>query len=276
MEYSKEDLLPIVGRLAQKYTAFESTSITYEKAEQLMDAVLYCIRAAEWQQQDTPVPLQGIPAWQAYELGAAAVEEKTRAALARYHEILPGFDCFGNRCLYETFTEGIPEFFRWYDVKFAPQETILTLDYPLLFDLSQKTGIERIYGFLECIHWEQEFLGSFPEGMAAAIVSRYHRDSEDLLENICGIVFMSFLGHILAQKPMDGEKFGKAEYERICRTFTKEGLGTIAERLEKATAAFVGQYCGSSGLLEYLAGALGDILFRLKTAAAYGALPRML
>ncbi len=41
--YRMEELIPIVGRLAEKYTGFESSSITYEKAGQLMEAVLYCI-----------------------------------------------------------------------------------------------------------------------------------------------------------------------------------------------------------------------------------------
>ena len=40
MDYEMEELVPIVGKLAEKYTAHESTSITYEKAEQLMEAVL--------------------------------------------------------------------------------------------------------------------------------------------------------------------------------------------------------------------------------------------
>jgi hypothetical protein len=36
MSYKMEELVPIVGELAEKYTTFESTSISYEKAEQLM------------------------------------------------------------------------------------------------------------------------------------------------------------------------------------------------------------------------------------------------
>ena len=45
--YEMEELVPIVAELAQKYTSFESTSVTYERAEQLMEAVLYCIREAQ-------------------------------------------------------------------------------------------------------------------------------------------------------------------------------------------------------------------------------------
>lgn len=47
MDEQMDALVKIVGKLAGKYTAGESTSVTYEKAEQLMEAVLYCIREAE-------------------------------------------------------------------------------------------------------------------------------------------------------------------------------------------------------------------------------------
>ena len=33
MNYKMEELIPIVGKLAGRYTSFESTSVTYEKAE---------------------------------------------------------------------------------------------------------------------------------------------------------------------------------------------------------------------------------------------------
>ena len=38
MELTMEELVPIVGKLAEKYTAFEHTSMTYEEAQQLMQA----------------------------------------------------------------------------------------------------------------------------------------------------------------------------------------------------------------------------------------------
>lgn len=44
MDYEMEELLPIVATLAEKYTGGESSSISYEKAGQLMEAVMYCIR----------------------------------------------------------------------------------------------------------------------------------------------------------------------------------------------------------------------------------------
>ncbi|MBP7349454.1 MAG: hypothetical protein KA965_12300 [Butyrivibrio sp.] len=41
--YTMEELVPLVGELAGSYAGYESSSISYEKAQQFMEAVLYCI-----------------------------------------------------------------------------------------------------------------------------------------------------------------------------------------------------------------------------------------
>ncbi len=43
IEERMEELLPLMEELTKKYTSGESTSVTYEKAQELMEAVLYCI-----------------------------------------------------------------------------------------------------------------------------------------------------------------------------------------------------------------------------------------
>ena len=128
MKYEIEELIPLVGWLAQKYTSGESTSVTYEKAEQLMEAVLYCIREAERETEYAVAAPERMTAEKIYHIGAEAVERKTKTALKLYHQILPEFHSYENQCLQDTMTKGIPEFFKWYDVRFAPQETILTLE----------------------------------------------------------------------------------------------------------------------------------------------------
>lgn len=41
--YTMEQLIPVVAGLAEEFTSKESCSVTYEKARQLMEAVIYCI-----------------------------------------------------------------------------------------------------------------------------------------------------------------------------------------------------------------------------------------
>ncbi len=277
MEYTMEELFPILGQLAEKYTAFESTSIPYETAEQLTEAVLYCICEAEQVQTNALVQAEGLSARQAYAIGAAAVEEKTRAALALYHETLQDFDSYGNRCLYDAFQQGLPEFFKWYDTKFMPQETMLTLDYPLLRDLSGQTGIDRIYSFIECIHLEQAFLNGFPEGTVKGILSRYNSQYGSLMENVCEIVLTTLAGHLLAGKPLSEREFVHEDFLRIRGKFANTCLPQITQQLKNAVAAFIQKYYGdSTELTAYLSGALENITFRLKNAAESGTLSSLL
>ena len=76
--YEMEELVPIVGRLARKYTSGDSTSISYEKAEQLMGAVLYCIREAGAQRKWAVADRENLTAETAYLTGAAVRGEKRR------------------------------------------------------------------------------------------------------------------------------------------------------------------------------------------------------
>lgn len=174
-----EELLPIVGRLARRYTGMDSTSISYEKAQQLMEAVLYCIREAELASPNG-VASRETPPGELYEAGKAAVERKVKKALELYHQLLPDFCDYGNPYLSDTFFKGIPLFFQWYDLEFEPQSTVITLDYPVLKDLSSYSGIDRIYEFLVCIAQEQRFLGTFPEGYVEGLLRSCYRDAEDM------------------------------------------------------------------------------------------------
>lgn len=155
MEYTMEELVPIVARLAEKYTASESTSVTYEKAEQLMEAVLYCIHETGVPEEGAVIPSEKIPARQAYEAGLERVKKKVKRALELYNEILPEIICQEDQNLNDIFTKGMPEFFLWYDVKFEPQNTRIMLDYPVSKDLSCYAGIDKVYEFLLCICREQ-------------------------------------------------------------------------------------------------------------------------
>lgn len=189
MRYEMEELVPIVGKLAEKYTAHESTSITYEKAEQLMEAVLYCIHEAEQAEKYSLTSAEGISAQQAYKAGVHYVEQKVRDALQLYNQIVETFEHYENQCLYDTFIKGLPEFFKWYDIWYKPQDTIVTLDYPVRKNLSGYTGIDKIYEYLVCIGQEQKFLNAFSRGYVIDILLRYNHQYQYMIENIGEVVY---------------------------------------------------------------------------------------
>lgn len=189
--YEMDSLIPIVAKLAEKYTGGESTSISYERAEQLMEAVLYCIRQGQ-QEGERKLPAGELPLAQAaYETGVRCVEQKVKVTLQLYNQLAADFKWYGNQCLYDTFVNGMPEFFKWYDVQFAPQETILTLDYPIQKDLSGFCGIDRIFEYLKCIRLEQNILKSFPEEEILLALETFHPGYGNMIENLCEAVALS-------------------------------------------------------------------------------------
>lgn len=326
--YTMEELLPVVRKLAEKYTSREHTSVSYETAEMLMEAVLYCIREAETASCDSPsagapsagasavtlsagasadissagaLPAGTLPAEQAYAVGAAAVREKVNAALSLYNEMIPDFLCYENRCLLDTFVRGMPEFFKWYDIRFKPQDTILTLDYPVLRNLSKYSGIDRIYEYILCIRLEQEFLSMFPEDYVIRLLSQGNGDYRDRTENLCEIVLTSLAKHMLDEPPLTecdlwqtdclrkdtdsrhnhclrkdaDSRHNDCLYEDAsCRAAANMPLQDLRRLLRDRLADFLQAQYGENGcdgkdgrasrLADYLGNAIDDIAVRLK------------
>lgn len=253
MVYEMEELVPIVGKLVEKYTAKESSSVTYEKAEQLMGAVLYAINELEMAEGALAVTADRISARQAYDLGLALVEEKVKRALVLYNDILPDFSHYENHCLYDTFVRGLPEFFKRYNLLWEPQNTILTLDYPVLKDLSRYTGIDQVYEFIKCIDWEQKFLRIFPRENVIRILSKQNRDYKDMIDNICESVLQFVTWHILAGKPLTQLDLEETDYLRIEELLGQTDRTDIERKLESGIQALVGScYETEDKMAEYL------------------------
>lgn len=70
--YTAEELAPVTLKLIKKYTGDHSSSVTYEKAEQLMGAVIYCINELSLDDNGALVSPVKLSACDAYEAAAAA------------------------------------------------------------------------------------------------------------------------------------------------------------------------------------------------------------
>lgn len=153
--YRMEELIPVVGQLAQEFTAKESSSVTYERARQLMEAVIYCMAHAD-EKENLPVGERRPDAGQMYLRGLDCVVEKVRQTQEKYNKLMCFFDHYGNENYRDTVEKALPGFFMYYDAKFAPTETIITMDYPVFGLAMDLEGIDRIRQYLDAI-WEEQF-----------------------------------------------------------------------------------------------------------------------
>lgn len=256
--YKIEELLELVAKLANQYVSGESNSVSYETAEKLMDAIIYTIHSQKQSVSDTDVMSKFPTARKAYEAGNKLLKEKVIQIMERYNKMAEDFDDFQNHCLKDTVIKGMPEFFKWYDVKFDPQNTLLTLDYPILKDVSQLEGIWKIEAYLSCIELEQFFLCKLNREMVLTILSGYNANHSQMIDNLCEIVYQDVLCHLLADKPMQ-ENISLKEKMRIIHEndITKEQLQDLSE-------TFLKTYYENEDLISYLSPVVDGLIARMK------------
>ena len=184
--YSMEELIPIVAKLTEEFTAKESSSVTYERARQFMEAVIYCIGHA--QNGDHALTADPLSAKEAYEIGYTAVVEKVRKTIERYNELMKFFEHYGNRNYRDTVEKALPGFFLYYDAKFAPMDPIITMDYPVFGLDMDLEGIDRICAYMDAIWEEQIYLRQFPREEVIGRLRSFHPHYEREYFNVREIV----------------------------------------------------------------------------------------
>ena len=265
ISYEAEDLVPIVAELAKRYTSGESSSISYEAAGQLMEAVLYCIREFEKGEAFSLTTGKNLPARRCYERGLALVEKKVQDALKLYNRMMLYFSSYGNRCLQDTVEKGMPEFFKWYDYRLNPQNTLLTLDYPILMDLSANTGIDRVYGYLLCIQLEQKFLRKIPRDFVIGALSEYDSRYQWMIDNLCEVVLFKVIRYIILDKNLTESDFSAEELSNLQKIVRGKSLEELREMLREIVDELVDEYFEKDDTMKtYLYAAIQNISVRMK------------
>lgn len=255
MEDTMEKLLPLVSKLSEKYTGGESTSITYETAQMLMAAVLYCLNEDEASGNSKEIisPDRIKDLERSYQRGYEKVVAKTKAAKELYHQIIQDFRPYGNIACQDVMVSGMPEFFRRYDPRFKPQDHLLMLDYPTLLPVSHLCGVDAIYQYLRYIQLEQLFLAKLPEPFVSDALNRYSASYRELLVNVAGIVLRAVLHDKVVNDALPEKSRPELaeELTRLTRQLTEE------------------QYGGREDLFAYLAADARNFAAELHNAAAH-------
>lgn len=280
MDYTMEELLPVVGKLTEKYTGFSSTSVTYETARQLMEAVLYCLREAEAEAlktgKNSVAAASDTDLWLLYQQGYEVVLEKTARAKKVYEQIIANFRSFGNRCYEDTIIRGMPEFFVRYDARFRPQDHLLTLDYPILRPVGKRSGIDAVYFYLSCVLLEQRFLGRLPEPYGKAVLEHFHGDYEELILNVASVILRNLVVHMMMGKKLSENAVTADDMERFCICVKNCDRQKLEEAISHQLEQLTGGPEGDRALYSYLSCDRKDFAAELKNAAECGYMDRMI
>ena len=269
IEYAPEELIPIVAELANKYTGYEHSSISYEKAQMLMNAVLYCIHELEITDSNT-LQASSIPAREAYQAGREIVMTKIRKLQNLYNDFISDFQDFGSLCLKDTIVKRIPWFLLHYDAIYAPQETLLTLDYPILKHQGNAYGIDLVLEYVNCICLEQRFLKKFDIAFVTGTLRLYHEDYEHMIENLCPILLQRIIGHMILHKPFNDFRYTEEDQAHMNHFLEGKSPADVNTVIAEMITELIALYFDNDILLQdYLSLVIGDIAARLPYLPLY-------
>ena len=274
--YKMEELVPVVSRLAQEYCGYEHSSVTYERAQALMEAVLYCIRETETADGFALAGGKAAP-MDVYLAGRRLAADKFEQMQKLYGRVLEEFEDYGVECLRDTVVYGISAFVKHYDIRFAPQETLLTLDYPVLRSLQGMSGIDAVFSYVESIGHEQRFLKAFGADYVREVFLAFCEEYEYLPENICHIVLPNAAVCFWLNRPLAKTGISMAE----CRAAEALLTGKTTAETEADLEGFLEKlvryrYGEDEKLLEYLKCAVSDLAVRMQANAKNRCLDKML
>ena len=296
ISYEMDELLPIVAELSRKYTAGESTSLSYEKAQQLMEAVLYCIHEAEktdraygsmtgsrlqeeyectagssLREQSGGATECGLmekrcnrTAREMYQIGREAVLGKVKQTLEKYNQMVLTFCDYGNENLRDTVTVAIPGFFKFYDSLFAPQDTIITMDYPILDRDFNLQGIDAVEAYLNAIHVEQMFLGKLPGDMVCGVLQEFCRTYKKQFFNISIVLMRYILMNMLIEKRI-GTPAEQEDYHLVWKLVRDKETQVLQRMLlEKLQVLDRNQYSADGQLSRYFRHDIQEFVVQMK------------
>lgn len=267
MDYEMEELLPLVERLTFKYTSGDSSSVTYETARILMEAIIYCLEEFAKEENEFGIKsYEKLPAEIAYKLGYEAVVAKVHRAKELYNHILEEFNDFGCRNLKDTVLEGMPAFFLRYDPKFKPQDHLLTLDYPTIRPVYELCGADAIYRYLSNIKIECDFLRAFEDVYIKRLMERVMPDYKNLyFDNIAYAVLITVLGCIAADKPVDILELTRSDLKSLNFYFGEDSEEELEHKVRSLLKILFQKVFQDNGVMEeYFSSLSRDYAVRIR------------
>ncbi len=201
----QKQFMVLLGDLIIKYTKGESTSVKIETGQRIMLSILYCIDActrsfASPQDAINLLTLSSIK--EIYQAGLETVESCLRETEQSYQEIKNNKLDIPNEAYQSTIDQALPDFFEKYDVLFSAQDTMTSIDYPLLFDDMKMQGIFYIKQYIHKLDLETQFCRLFAPEEVTQLLYNYGRvygiDYREALINIFEIILTNSIFSVLA------------------------------------------------------------------------------
>lgn len=190
-EKFRSEMLWELSRMIPKYNHGLGSSIQTERAENILESMLYCVSVYLRGVPDQAAAMRSANGAELFQRGLAAVKDLLQESKRLYLDVLKTRIPTGLMVYNSTLDLGIPAFLKEYDPEFAAHEATalnLSFDYPLLHQEEGLRGVLYIKNYLEELKAENLFCAKYRKNYIRSVLllygEEYHLDYHEMIVNI--------------------------------------------------------------------------------------------
>lgn len=284
MERFQLQVMDILKDLILRYTKGESTTVTVETAESILNSLFYSIDTGLQDLNDPGAALSVIKngsVKQIYDKGLKLVTTCFKESKAIYFSMRKDRLKVGLEAYDLTIDEALMVFLNKYGATFDAHNTMASIDYPLLFDDMSIKGIFYIRNYLTTLQLETRFCKLFPDKEIEKVLTAYGRiysiDYTKTLTNIFELVANASFFSVLSDGNANSLSMTEMQYEVLRRKLS--GIGSpeldclIGETIKTLTHDL---HVTENELLEYFTRYKGILKTRLTLALETDSLKKLI
>ncbi len=262
--------LDLLARQAKLFNSGISDSIRVEKAQEIMESVLFTLglRLKTYPNPDDAVTaLLTEPLGEIYKKGRERIDSMLTAVKKLHLKLTQRLFSTANEFYSETLVDGINGFFKLYYPDFSAQEIHITADYPLFNPVPKLLGIEFIKSYLEAAWCENLFCGYFSEEDVHYLLLGFAEDYGTLLINIYEPTLTAALGCVITGADFPRLDITREDVRRLTEIFKGHSQTEILKILTNAADTLNRHFQFPAELKRYIRASLSVITDNIRVAS---------
>ncbi len=279
LESIQVQLFTLLAEQTRRYTGGASSSVRTETAQHLMQSLCYTISVYLKGLNSHDAALQQLLNAQLPTLfDQGQIILKRRVSLAKHllQMVQKNRILTPNLAYNDTISNGLPLFFRHYDLYYSAHESPGSVDYPLGYDRMDLTGVEAVFEYLSALRLENQFCQCFDSQLIHRLILCSNPSYAEDLQNICQFVLLNSLGRILCDKSPYSLWLNRTDLSLLRRLFSGKDAAETQNRLTAALKPLLGElHISSSAMEEHLTHCIANQADWVKYCCSNGMLQRV-
>lgn len=255
---------------AGKYNGIDSTSITIEKAQDILESMLYTIGVAAENGAAKEEIVNGRLSL-LLDRGREILKRKQKSVKVEWKLLCRELPRIPNVYFLSTM-ENLGLFFDSYDIYFAAHHTSESIDYWPLCPIPETVkGISYIEEYIHRIQIENDYLNCFEGEDVISLCEKYVPDYREALFNLCEPVLTNVIGLSLIGKEVQGLHISAAQREDIYQMLIGRTEKEICDMIKESVLSACRQIgMTAENETDYLVGASSGLVVRVWEALKHG------